>query len=425
MLRVGFLLLGRSLFIWRTTSHRAILLIALSSVFVPSGAATAADIPMTIDFDDFGPRSVVATLDSGQLHGSLKLRTYTVTIEGNLREGKLYINIHGAMSFQAMNWGVSCSAEANTDTTPGHVDLNLDAVCHGNAPNTSLRISLDLSSLAATPATTAAPQPVTQAAAVPVSVPAAMPPAQATSPQPAVAALDFGNYQALVIGNDNYRNGLPSLKTARADAQAIAATLASAYGFKVTLLLNASREQIIGTLAKLRKALTWDDNLLIYYAGHGSYDDAADQGYWLPVDAAPDDPTNWVSNTDLTNMMKAMQARHVMVVADSCYSGTLTRDANVGIRGSDYIQRMVQKKARTVMTSGGLEPVADSGGSGHSVFAAAFIAALQQNSGVMDAQSFFALVREPVVLASPQTPEYSNLRFAGHEGGDFVFVRKE
>jgi hypothetical protein len=85
---------------------------------------------------------------------------------------------------------------------------------------------------------------------------------------------------------------------------------------------------------------------------------------------------------------------------------------------------MVEKKARTVMTSGGLEPVEDAGGHGHSVFASAFIAALQENSGVIDAQSFFSKVREAVVLAAPQTPEYSNLRFAGHEGGDFVFVRK-
>ena len=190
-------------------------------------------------------------------------------------------------------------------------------------------------------------------------------------------------------------------------------------------MLNATRAQIVGALAKYRQMLTWDDNLLIYYAGHGSYDQSADQGYWLPVDAAPNDPTNWVSNTDITNMLKAVQARHVMVVADSCYSGTLTRDANVGIQDANYIQRMVQKKARTVMTSGGLEPVADSGGSGHSVFASAFVAALLQNNGVMDAQSFFAKVREPVVLAAPQTPEYSNLRFAGHEGGDFVFVRKQ
>ena len=228
----------------------------------------------------------------------------------------------------------------------------------------------------------------------------------------------------MVIGNDNYANGLPRLKTAAGDAQAVARTLKSVYGFKVTVLVNATRDQIIGALSKYRQTLTWDDNLLIYYVGHGSYDQAADQGYWLPVDAAPDDPSHWVSNTDITNMLKAIQARHVMVVADSCYSGALTRDANVGVKDADYIQRIVQKKARTVMTSGGLEPVADAGG-GHSVFASAFIAALQRNNGVMDAQAFFAKVREPVVLAAPQTPEYSNLRFAWHDGGDFVFVRKQ
>ena len=259
---------------------------------------------------------------------------------------------------------------------------------------------------------------------------AAAAPAPAAAPDkpalpPGLADLDFGRYQALVIGNDRYENGLPALKTAAADAKAVAETLKLVYGFKVTLLVNASRAQIIGALVSLRKSLTWDDNLLIYYAGHGSYDQAADQGYWLPVDAAADDPTNWVSNTDLTNMLRAMQARHVLVVADSCYSGTLTRDANVQVQGADYIQRMVEKKARTVMTSGGLEPVADSGGGGHSVFATAFIAALRQNNGVMDGQSFFARVREPVVLAAPQTPEYANLRLAGHDGGDFVFVRKQ
>jgi hypothetical protein len=112
-----------------------------------------------------------------------------------------------------------------------------------------------------------------------------------------------------------------------------------------------------------------------------------------------------------------------VVVADRCYSGTLTRDANVGVKDADDIQRIAQKKARTVVTSGGLEPVVDARG-GHSVFASAFIAALQQNKGGMNAQAFFAKVRERVMLAAAQTPECSNLHFAGHEGGDFVFVRK-
>lgn len=250
------------------------------------------------------------------------------------------------------------------------------------------------------------------------------PPAQTAAPDP-LAALDFGRYEALVIGNDDYRNGLPALHTAARDARAVGQMLQAAYGFKVTLLIDATRSQIIGALARLRQTLGGDDNLLIYYAGHGSYDEAADQGYWLSVDAMPGDPSNWVSNTDITNMLRAIEARHVLVVADSCYSGALTRGVDAGVRDANYIQRMVQKKARTVMTSGGLEPVVDSGGGGgHSVFAAAFLAALTQGSGVIDAEDLFVKVREPVVLASRQTPAYSNLRFAGHEGGDFIFVRK-
>jgi uncharacterized protein YgiM (DUF1202 family) len=239
-----------------------------------------------------------------------------------------------------------------------------------------------------------------------------------------ISKLDFGRYSALVIGNNDYRNGLQALKTATSDARAVAQTLRSDYGFKVTLLTNATRGQILEALAQLRQSLTWDDNLLIYYAGHGSYDQAGDQGYWLPVDARAQDPTNWISNADITTMLKAIQARHVMVVADSCYSGSLTRATNVDIRDASYLERMVQKKARTVMTSGGLEPVADAGSGGHSVFAASFLATLQGNTGVMDAETFFERVRRPVVLVASQTPEYSNLRSAGHEGGDFVFVRK-
>ncbi len=90
------------------------------------------------------------------------------------------------------------------------------------------------------------------------------------------------------LGNDTYRNGLPALNTAAGDAQAVAQTLKNVYGFKVTLLTNATRNQIIGALARLRERLTWDDNLLIHYAGHGSFDQAGDQ-YFPDM---PDHPGN-------------------------------------------------------------------------------------------------------------------------------------
>jgi hypothetical protein len=258
------------------------------------------------------------------------------------------------------------------------------------------------------------------AAAAPASTASASP----LSASADLGSLDFGRYVAVVIGNNTYRNGISSLKTAVNDATAIAQALQREYGFKVVLLTNATREQMFQALTRMRLSLTWDDNLLIYYAGHGAYDHTTQEGYWLPVDSVPQDPSNWISNSEITNMLRAFRARHVMVVADSCYSGSLTRDANVEIRDANYLTRIVQKKARTVMTSGGLEPVSDKGTGGHSIFAAAFLATLQANTGIMDAETFFEDIRRPVILAATQTPEYTNLGSAGHDGGDFVFVRK-
>jgi hypothetical protein len=71
-----------------------------------------------------------------------------------------------------------------------------------------------------------------------------------------------------------------------------------------------------------------------------------------------------------------------------------------------------------------LEPVSDSGGKGdHSVFATAFIEALKTNQKIIDGTELFTQIRRPVIINSDQTPEYADIRKAGHEGGDFLFVR--
>ena len=239
---------------------------------------------------------------------------------------------------------------------------------------------------------------------------------------------DFGRYHALVIGNNEHRS-LNSLRTAVRDAEIVGKLLQNSYGFETSVLTNSSRGQILDSLDRLRKQLTKNDNLLIYYAGHGSLDEGAGRGYWLPVDAHPDRRSTWLSNADITDTLKAIRAKHVMVVVDSCYSGTLTRSTPRGVkvepRTQDFITRMLTKKSRTVLASGGLEPVIDSGGSGHSVFAKAFLDALRENKGVIDGTQVFAYVRQQVRLNAPQTPEYANIRYAGHEvGGDFLFVRR-
>ncbi|MCC7046295.1 MAG: caspase family protein [Alphaproteobacteria bacterium] len=260
---------------------------------------------------------------------------------------------------------------------------------------------------------------------------AAARPADAPPKPPAARpemTIDFGKFHALVIGNNDY-GGLPALRTAIGDAMAVGALLSDAYGFEVRLLQNATRGQILGALADLRGTLGENDNLLIYYAGHGYLDQAAEQGYWLPIDAERNNPGNWIANSDLTAQVRAMKARHVMVVADSCYSGTLVRGISVSIppgdRRVDWLKRLSVKRARTVLASGGVEPVLDGGGGGHSVFAKAFMDALMENDSVLDGQSLFVKLRRPVVVNSSQVPEYADIRQAGHDGGDFLFVRRK
>ncbi|CAK0761397.1 hypothetical protein CCP3SC1_350014 [Gammaproteobacteria bacterium] len=238
-------------------------------------------------------------------------------------------------------------------------------------------------------------------------------------------AIDFGNYSALVIGNNEYRY-VPKLDNAVQDAEAVADSLVNNYGFSVTMILNGSRSDTLSTLDRMRGKLTQKDNLLIFFAGHGIYDQASDRGYWLPVDAQPDTRANWISNTDITDSMKAIQAKHILVVADSCYSGTLTRSVMPELPSPSVVERINGHRSRTVLASGGIEPVVDGGGaSQHSIFTSAFLDALKNNTAVIDGSGMFGQIRDPVRLNADQMPTYADIRNANHEiGGDFLFVRR-
>ena len=237
-----------------------------------------------------------------------------------------------------------------------------------------------------------------------------------------------GRYYALVIGNNAYTS-LPRLKTAEADARAVAALLREAYGFETKLLLNATRTQIVSALSGYRLTLAPDANLLIYYAGHGINDKEADKAYWLPVDASRNDSSNWIIADEITTAIKVIPARHVLVVSDSCYSGTLTRGLGDALprptEREQFLRKMSAGKSRTLMASGGDEPVADGGGGNHSVFANALLRGLKEmDKGQFTAAELFRYhVEETVGGRANQTPEYNPLRNSGHENGDFIFVR--
>lgn len=238
-----------------------------------------------------------------------------------------------------------------------------------------------------------------------------------------------GAYYALIIGNNVYRN-MERLKTAVNDATAVDQTLKEFYGFQTKLLLNATRKETLSAINEFRKKLGEKDNLLIYYAGHGEFDREAGKAYWLPVDAQRDDPTEWIIADDITSSIKRLSSKHVLIVSDSCYSGTLTRSARTELKNTGereaFLKKMTERSSRTLMASGGNEPVADDGGSGHSIFADSFLQALKEiDRPIFSADElFYHHIKSRVAGKSDQVPEYNEIRNSGHDGGDFLFVRQ-
>ncbi|MDV7390009.1 caspase family protein, partial [Arthrospira platensis SPKY1] len=107
----------------------------------------------------------------------------------------------------------------------------------------------------------------------------------------------------------------------------MAALLAERYGFEVTLLRDATARDIMRAFERLRRTLTENDNLLVYFAGHGTYADLNDlqRGYWIPVDGEPDALFTWISTDQIVEQTDAMSAKQVLIVADSCFSGAFMR----------------------------------------------------------------------------------------------------
>ncbi|RPI13477.1 MAG: hypothetical protein EHM60_09070 [Lysobacterales bacterium] len=241
----------------------------------------------------------------------------------------------------------------------------------------------------------------------------------------------LGTPYALIIGNNRYQN-LPSLETPAADARAVEEVLRTRYGFKTKVLLDATRADILNAITEYISLLRSDDSLLIYYAGHGELDRPNQRGYWLPVNAQRDNITEWISDQAITDLTAQMSARRVLIVADSCYSGAMTRSSGVGFvakgGGDAAMQRLVKLAklpSRTVLSSGGEQPVLDAGGGGHSIFAGVFIQVLRQNEGVLEGTALYGALFDQVRRSAArynvsQEPRYSQIE--GHLNGDFLFV---
>ncbi len=248
---------------------------------------------------------------------------------------------------------------------------------------------------------------------------------------------DFGRYYALIIGNQDYER-MEDLASPLSDAVQVAEILEKKYGFTVQLIQNANDITILQAINNLSGLLDEDDNLLIYYAGHGSRRGRGEYeaGYWLPVNAdRPPDDTYWVPTSQITDHLATIKAKRVLVLADSCYAGILSNEPGTSMVGSDanvlnhenIVRRRMPRRSRLLVSSGGDQPVLDTSGTGNSVFANAFIAELEANDGVLTTPSLYVRLRDRVRRAAAeqdfsQVPELKVIKRAGHEVGDFFFV---
>lgn len=240
----------------------------------------------------------------------------------------------------------------------------------------------------------------------------------------------FGKYHALIIANQNYgRTGWHTLRTPWNDAATLKTVLIGKYDFDkrdIRVIEDATRKDIIDALIKYREDLGENDNLLIYYAGHGDMDKGTQRGYWIPVDGGHGDRSSWVTNDDVTNEIKAMRANHVFVIADSCYSGSfiMRGDPEPDRTGPNWVRSYSMNRSRKGLSSGALEPVDDSEFGEHSIFARALHEVLGKYNGYLDSVRLFDLIKDKVASEGRQLPQYGGIREAGDNGGLFIFVPK-
>ena len=239
---------------------------------------------------------------------------------------------------------------------------------------------------------------------------------------------------ALLFATNEYTTW-PRLINPVPDANAIATELQNGYGFATEVVGNPTREEIVAKLRQYsQKTLGDGDQLLIFFAGHGYYDDVFRQGYIVARDSRLDDETrgSYESYDDLRSIINAMRSKHILLVMDACYSGTFDRRVGeAGSRGAaDYadlqlpelLANKIRLSTRKYITSGGKDYVPDGAPGHHSPFVAHLLEALRSYGGRQGFLTFNQILAS--VEQTKPTPYWGE--FGDNEpGSDFFFVSKK
>ena len=236
-----------------------------------------------------------------------------------------------------------------------------------------------------------------------------------------------GKYYALIMGINDYKDPrINDLDGAVKDAEELAEALVKYYTFEpenVTLLTNPTYVQIISALDGLSNSVGPEDNLMVFYAGHGWWDEKKELGYWLPGDAQKENTAYWIPNSRISDYIGSIQTKHTLLVADACFSGSIFKTRAAFVDAQPAINKLYQLPSRKAMTSGTLVLVPD-----RSVFVEYMVKRLTSNTDkYLSSQDLFTRFRKAAVNNSPiegLVPQWGEIQRAGDEGGDFIFVRR-
>jgi hypothetical protein len=230
-----------------------------------------------------------------------------------------------------------------------------------------------------------------------------------------------GKNYLVMIGINEYQ-GWPKLRNAVKDCEDIARVLIRDYQFEPENLIRlydqeATRENIVETFDSLQGLLREEDNLVVYYAGHGFLGKAG-LGYWVPVEAREDRISDYIRNSTIHDYAKTIQTHHTFLIVDACYAGTLFFRGG-GISNED-------NRSRWAFTSGDVEKVVDGEPGENSPFAANLLEFLANFPG--DRVRTDLLIEEVTDMVKrdvqKQSPQGSPLEDVGDEGGVFYFYKR-
>ena len=239
---------------------------------------------------------------------------------------------------------------------------------------------------------------------------------------------------ALLFGTDEYQFW-DNLINPVNDTKTVAKELSEIYGFETDVVLNPTTEEV---WAKLReyamKSYMDNDQLLIFFAGHGQFDEVFREGYIVCSDSKLSDQSknSYISHVRLRNIINNIPCKHTFLVIDACFGGTFDPlIARADVRGQDalygeiskgeFIKRKLQFRTRRYLTSGGKIYVPDGRPGHHSPFTRKMLEALRNYGG----SDQILTLSEILIYVEKLNPEPRFGEFGDNEpGSDFVFVVK-